>query len=252
MAYRVTSEEVLKDQNHYKKNYPPFVPFNINSSLREALAARFENLIKTQNGQDTDDYSIGEGNKVQKALNGVSKGSKVLILGVGTGREVLEAKDMGMEVVGTTLGSRNVYFGRKYLGLTDEELLECLNEVLPFPSNTFDLVLGFQVFEHTFAPLLFLLEQRRVLKNGGKLLLEWPPADKYTLDDNPHHQVCFTPGQAEGLFKKAGFSKIRLYFSNGEAPNPEELWQGDHEEMALIEGIKVPIGKDYINRSEKL
>ena len=64
--------------------------------------------------------------------------------------------------------------------------------------------------EHAMAPMLFLLEQGRVLKPNGTLMLEWPPAKDYTMGENPHHQMCFTPGQAHALFLKAGFKDIKL------------------------------------------
>jgi len=65
------------------------------------------------------------------------------------------AKEMGFNAVGTTLGSRNVDYGVENLKLNVKEIGECLNEVLPFPSEYFDVVAGFQVFEHALAPLLF-------------------------------------------------------------------------------------------------
>lgn len=248
----ISDEESIAQQNEYKKNYPPFRPFRVSSKNKEKIALRFENLVSTQNGQDTDDYALIENNKVKKYLDYLEKGARVLLLGVGTGREVLAAKYLGFNAVGTTLGSRNIDFGIKYLDLSEEELIECLNEVLPFPRETFDVVAGFQVFEHTMAPLLFLLEQSRVLKIGGKLLLEWPPADKFHMDDNPHHQVCFTPGQAKALFQKAGFSDIKLYYDDFTPIAEEDFWRGDQDKMLVIEGKKVHCGKDYVRRSWEL
>lgn len=247
--YRISEEEMLAAQAEYKKRYKPWRPFVVDSKLQEGIAKRFANLISTQNGQDTDDYSVEDNNKTELYLSGCAPGSDILMLGVGTGREVLTAKAMGLNAVGTTLGSRNTDYARDYLGL-GEEVLECLNEVLPFPTESFDIVVGFQIFEHTLAPLLFLLEQRRVLRNGGKLLLEWPHADKYHMDDNPHHQVCFTPGQAYVLFRKAGFSNIKLYYNDLSPIEEKDWWRADLTKMMVIEGVKVKVGKDYILRSE--
>ena len=208
------------------------------------------NLVATQNGMDTDDYCIIDGNKVEKYLSYLPSGSEVLILGTGTGRELLVAKEMGLKVTGTTLGSRNIDFGVDELGLARTELIECLNEDLPFLSGTFDCVAGFQVFEHTLAPLLFLLEQSRVLKIGGRLILEWPPADKFTMEDNPHHQVCFTPGQAYALFQKAGFKDIKVYYDDLSPIPDSEMWKGDQDKMLCIEGVKAQPQKDYIIRAQ--
>lgn len=250
--YRITSEEVRACQDAYKLKYKPWRPFEVSDKIRAGVSDRFSNLITTQNGQDADDYSVGDNNKTERYLSGCVDGSDLLLLGVGTGREVLTAKAMGFKVVGTTLGSRNIDYAQDYLGLGATEILECLNEVLPFSSGSFDLVMGFQIFEHTLSPLLFLLEQRRVLRVGGKLLLEWPPADKFHMDDNPHHQVCFTPGQAYMLFRKADFDNIKLYYEDLSPIPEEDWWRADQDKMLVIEGIKTKSGRDYIRRSENV
>ena len=201
--YRVTDEEVQAQQREFKKNYPPFEPFKLTLQEKRLLSEKFSALLVIQNGMDTDDYCVSDNNKIETYLSKFPKNSRVLILGTGTGREVLVAKELGFDVVGTTLGSRNIYFGEKMLGLEQEELIECANEVLPFEDQSFDVIAGFQVFEHAMNPFLFLMEMRRVLKYGGHLILEWPPAEDYHMAHNPHHQICYCPGQADSLFQKA-------------------------------------------------
>lgn len=246
MTYRISEEEMQAAQAEYKRKYEPFRPYRFTNADASAVAHGFYALVTTQNGQDTDDYCIEDNNKVERYLLEVPQGSSVLLLGVGAGREVLVARELGMNATGVTLGSRNTDYGTKYLRLPEDKLLECLNEALPFPKDTFDVVAGFQVFEHAIAPLLFLLEQYRVLKPKGKLLLEWPPADKFSMDDNPHHQVCFTPGQAHALFRKAGFENIKLYYDDF-TPIPEsDWWRADQDKMLVIEGIKGVPSKPYI------
>ena len=252
VMYRVSDEQIQAEQAEYKKRYKPFKPFTPTDRNRAKMAAAFMNLVTTQNGMDTDDYCVGDNNKVERYLSDLTKGSRVLLLGTGTGREVLVAKEMGLVPVGTTLGSRNINFGVDELGLAPNELIECLNEDLPFPSGSFDCVAGFQVFEHTLAPLLFLLEQSRVLKIGGRLMLEWPPADKFSMEDNPHHQVCFSFGQARALFQKAGFSDIKLYYDDMSPVSEEDVWREDQDKMLCIEGVKSVPSKDYIIRAQGL
>jgi len=244
--YRVSNEEVNAAQVKYKKNYPEFKPFNLTGANAMHIMRNLRVLLSTQNGSDTDDYSIEDNNKVEKYLSDVPADSKVLILGTGTGRELLVSKDLGHDAVGTTFGSRNVYFGINYLGLDEKELLECPNEALPFMCETFDVVAGFQVFEHTLAPLLFILEQTRVLKTGGLLMLEWPPAKLFTMGDNPHHQVCFTPGQASALFDKAGLVDVKLYYDDMTPIPEDDMWRGDQDKMLCIEGTKAPTAQPYI------
>lgn len=242
----ITDEEVQAQQAEYKKHYLPFRPYHLPAEECVRLIGNYQSLIKTQNGMDTDDYCVPEDNKVAKYLKD-SAGKRVLLLGVGTGREVITAKELGMEAYGITLGSRNVDFGRNYLALSSEELQEMAMEVIPFKSETFDVVAGFQIFEHFVSPLLVLLELGRVIKTGGKLLLEWPPAnEQYSMADNPHHQICYTPGQAEALFLKAGFRDIKLYYNDMTPIPKEEYWKGDQNKMLVIEGIKYPSHQEYI------
>jgi SAM-dependent methyltransferase len=252
MVYRVTGEESIASQDEYKKNYKPFRPFKVTAQAATHVARGFDNLVSTQNGQDTDDYVVGDNNPVERYLSDYTVGTRVLLLGVGTGREVMAAKAIGLDAVGITLGSRNTDYAYDYLGLTKEEVFECLTEALPYDPDTFDVVAGFQIFEHTISPLMFLLEQRRVLKPGGKLLLEWPPAEGFHMDDNPHHQVCFTPGQAYMLFRKAGFDNIKLYYDDHSVIPEDDWWRADQNKMLVIEGVKGPARKDYIQRLQQV
>lgn len=248
MPYRVTDEEIQEQQREFKKNYPPFRPFQLSGHERQKLISKFLALLTTQNGMDTDDYCIVDGNKVELYLEGAPQGSRVLILGTGTGREVLVAKEMGLNAVGTTLGSRNVHFGLQHLGLSESELVECANEVMPFESNSFDCVAGFQVFEHAMNPFLFLMEIRRVLRYGGKLVLEWPPAEDFHMGQNPHHQICYCPGQAESLFEKACYENIKTYYSNLQPIPEEEKWSAkNHGHMLCIEGVKSKNEQPFVN-----
>ena len=247
--HRISREDSIREQDAYKKVYPPFEPYVPSKPDQIRIIKYFLNLLATQNGQDADDYPIFDDNVVERYLGSQPRG-KLLLLGVGSGRETLVAKDLGFDAVGLTLGSRNVDYGISYLGLLPEEHRQCLNEALPFPSSHFDIVAGFQVFEHTLAPLLFLLEQNRVLKSGGVLILEWPPAEKYHMGSNPHHQICYTPGQAKALFEKAGFQVVRLCYDNLEIIPEKDYWTGKGDRMLCIEGEKQLSTESYITNME--
>lgn len=248
MNFKCTEEELQIQQTEYKKNYPAWKPFDP-SYATQHIAKQFSNLVTTQNGQDTDDYLMNEHHKVYRYIRDVPVGSSILFLGTGTGREVCAAKELGYDANGLTLGNRNTYFGRTYLGLIEDELQEGLNECIPWEKESFDFIHGYQVFEHTIAPLIFLLEIGRVLKYGGQVLLEWPPGKDYTGDDNPHHQICYTPGQAIALMKKAGFSSVVCVKDNGD-PIPEDyVWRNDQDYMLVVRGTKEVSHKDYVRRA---
>lgn len=114
------------------------------------------------------------------------------------------------------------------------------------------MVAGFQVFEHAMSPFIFLLEQNRVLKEGGRLLLEWPPGDNYSMEDNPHHQICYSPGQAYALLQKTGFQDIRVFYEDNTPIPEEDMWSGRHVKMLCVEGRRAPTSKQYINSYRNL
>ena len=246
--YRVNYETIVKERAEFMGvNSAAFVPFSTSNVDGSHILHLYKSVLAMQNGSDIDDYVIDDNNKGEKFLKGFSSGTKVLLLGTGTGREVLVAKEMGYVAVGTTLGRKNILFGRQILGLTEEEIIECNNDALPLASGYFDVVAGFQVVEHSIAPLLFVLEQTRVLRTGGLLLFEWPPSKLFNMDENPHHQICFAPGQLESLFKKAGLVNIKLFYDDLSSICEDDKWRCDQNKMLCISGIKAPSQQRYIN-----
>ncbi len=81
-----------------------------------------------------------------------------------------------------------------------------LNEILPFPDNTFDVVLMFNAIYILNDPTKTLSEIKRVLKPGGKFFLSSPVSNIETPEP-----VDFRRYTLEGLeseFKKVGFNEV--------------------------------------------
>lgn len=81
------------------------------------------------------------------------------------------------------------------VNLRDERILKdgykfevVKDERLPFPDNSFDIVLSNHVIEHTNDQTLHLREIHRVLRSGGTLYLATP--NKYALME-PHYKLPF-------------------------------------------------------------
>ncbi len=252
MKWKADEVEMTAQQEEYKRNYPPWVPFDASRSVTQ-MSKHFANLITMQNGMDTDDYYMNEHHKIYRYIKDIPPGKEILFLGTGTGREVMAARmDGHVKAYGLTLGNRNTYFAYHYLGLEFSAVQEGLNEAIPFGHGSFDYVHGYQVFEHAIAPLIFLLEIGRVLRMGGEVFLEWPPGKDYSMGSNPHHQVCYTPGQAVALLEKAGFTSIQLSKDNGEPIPEDQIWRNDQNYMMCIRGIKAPNNQEYIKKAWSL
>lgn len=79
---------------------------------------------------------------------------------------------------------------------------------LPFVGDAFDTVLLLDVLEHLAEPEMALNEARRVLSEGGQLLLSVPFA--YPLHDVPHDYQRFTEYGLRRRLAKAGFSECSV------------------------------------------
>lgn len=232
--YTINKEELEKQHSQYHQcSNDTYIDFEMTEQQRFLLGDRMYRCISVQDYKHRlHDYPIDDrNNKAFNYLNRFHDRGRVLFVGAGVGRELLCGTYMGFESFGVTLGYDNICFGRQVLHLDDGHFMEAAMEQLPFQSGFFDIVAGFQVLEHAIAPLLFLLEQYRVLKPGGYLVLEWPPACGHcTCGSDPQHLVCYTPGQGEGLLLKAGFTEIELYYSSSMSEVPtEEYWSGNRD-----------------------
>ncbi len=76
----------------------------------------------------------------------------------------------------------------------------CVGEDLPFESDQFDYALCCAVLEHTRRPWDVAREIVRVLKPGGKLLVDYPFLQG--VHGYPHHYFNATPGGAVSLFEE--------------------------------------------------
>jgi len=72
---------------------------------------------------------------------------------------------------------------------------------MPYPDNTYDSIVSFQVIEHIMDDELFIKEIYRILKPGGIALLSTPNI-LMTLTRNPWHTREYTAGQLIDLAKK--------------------------------------------------
>lgn len=252
--YIATPDDVQKDKEAFYSKFGPHGGRETTGPQWDPnrIARRWAYMLDSQNGENFDDYIMTENNKITRYLERWSPApGRALILGTGTGREVYAAKELGYDAVGTTLGKENRAFAKWKFDLDLDYIDNC---TMPYPSKSFDIVAGFQVFEHCHSPYLFLFECCRVLKEGGLLILEWPPfmatADGTVTpnpgqmhnfmfdydDDNLHHACCWTAAQGRIMTRRCNFENVEVYMSGykdggrsqEEAPNTLTLITEDH------------------------
>lgn len=131
----------------------------------------------------------------------------LLEIGCGEGRGIALLKDKSssytaIDKIASVLGALK----EKYNDVTFIQ-----DNIPPFSkveSNSYDVVISFQVIEHIKKDRQFLEEIHRVLKPGGKALLTTPNI-KMTLTRNPWHIREYTADQLEKLAKEI-FPKVEM------------------------------------------
>lgn len=99
-------------------------------------------------------------------------GDKLLDLGCGNGRFFEFCKDKNIDYLGIDFSPKLIGIAREKHPQEKFQVADALN--LPFPDNYFDKVYGIAVFHHIPSKelrLRFLLEAKRVVRSGGKLIL---------------------------------------------------------------------------------
>ncbi|MEX1033251.1 MAG: class I SAM-dependent methyltransferase [Cellvibrionaceae bacterium] len=86
---------------------------------------------------------------------------------------------------------------------TQTDVLADLNEALPIESGAADTVVSLSVMEHLCDPQVMLNEAFRILKPGGRIVLQVPW--QWWIHEAPHDFFRYTPYGLQYLFEKAGF-----------------------------------------------
>lgn len=209
-------------------------------ALRKRIGDTWASIMRCQDGDDFDEAGSDESRKNPKhpylavlAKHITDKNARILEVGAGDGSETRMFMDNGYKnITGITIGNKNVERGRDKYGVN---LIYEDMHFMSFDNELFDYVIGFQTYEHTPAPLLLGLEFMRVLKPGGKVILEVPTGAKhFTLDNNPHHVNVFDAWQGPRMLMKCGFENVgcdQYDISDGERRYVfygEKIGRGNH------------------------
>ena len=143
-----------------------------------------------------------------------SRGGKALDLGCGTGNYTLELKRRGFDVIGLDASEGMLEIARS-------KGLECVKGdaySLPFPDESFNLVLSVTMFEFIHEPEKVLREIHRVLKPGGEVLIgtmngrsSWflfKRLKSLFVETAYRYARFYTPGELETLLRNTGFAEV--------------------------------------------
>jgi demethylmenaquinone methyltransferase/2-methoxy-6-polyprenyl-1,4-benzoquinol methylase len=125
--------------------------------LFHRLAPFYDNLIRAP-----------QADRLRNLLN-LSQDSYLLDLGGGTGRVSQHFAGLGAKVLVGDINSSMLKQAKRKEGLTP---LQADAARLPFPPETFDAILVVDALHHFFKPRQTVREMLRVLKPGGRLLIE--------------------------------------------------------------------------------
>ncbi len=175
----------------------------------DKIASRYDDWYKTKTGQYVD--------RVEKWLVFSmlkTKSGKALDLGCGTGNYTLELKKRGFDVIGLDASEEMLKIARlKGLNCIKGDAYN-----LPFPDESFDLVLSVTMFEFIHEPEKVIAEIYRVLKPGGEVLIGtmngrslwfiFKRLKSLFVETAYRYARFYTPKELETLLENAGFRDV--------------------------------------------
>ena len=141
----------------------------------------------------------------------------ILDVGCGSGEDLLGLRNSGF----TQLLGIDPYLEKSLVYGSGIEVRKCqLSEVI----GSFGLITLHHVFEHLDNPLETLITARKLLSQGGRILIRIPVSDSTAFDqyredwaqlDAPRHITLQTRASMEHMAKAAGLKIIRIAYDSG-------------------------------------
>lgn len=134
------------------------------------------------------------------------KQSMVLDIGCGSGHGTFALSKRFKTIIGVDVSSDAIEYATAHWNRPNIRYMTGSGTHIPFPADTFDIAVAFEVFEHIKDWKKFLSELRRVTKSDGQIYISTPnkyiysPGTKKPI--NPYHQFEMTPEQFTSALRK--------------------------------------------------
>lgn len=131
--------------------------------------------------------------------------------GTGYGSHILAGK--ARHVTGADISQEALNYAQGHYKADNLKYIQCDACSIPYPDNSFDVVVSFETLEHIEKYQAFISECSRVLKPGGKFIVSTPNSFVSSPSGNiinPYHVIEFTPVEFMEILKKE-FAGAELY-----------------------------------------
>jgi len=145
-----------------------------------------------------------------------SRKGKALDLGCGTGNYTVELYKRGFDVIGFDASEKMLEIARRKL--PDVKFIKGDAYKLPFPDESFDVVLSVTMFEFIHQPEKVVNEIYRILKPGGEALIGtmngkslwfiFKRIKSIFVETAYRYARFYTPQELETLLKDSGFIEV--------------------------------------------
>ncbi|HEX9639713.1 MAG TPA: class I SAM-dependent methyltransferase, partial [Candidatus Krumholzibacteria bacterium] len=142
--------------------------------------------------------------------------TKLLDVGCGTGRHILELSRYPGTFVGLDMAREDLFWFRSWLGIhalkgpltASVHMVEGDGERVPFADGLFDIVLCTETLEHVPNDRAILLELLRVLKPGGTLVISVPDEYSERILWRMSYRYRNTPGGHVRIYRRNDIKRL--------------------------------------------
>ena len=113
---------------------------------------------------------------------------------------------VGVDIDGTLLGMAE----KQYQGRTNIKLQKGDAHALPFPDNSFDVLILYEAIYYLEHPEKFMGEARRLLRDNGILLVCSANCELPDFNPSPYSHRYFSAAELHALYARTGFRDIEV------------------------------------------